>query len=276
MAANESALKLTPREVASSWRKWLFQNMGCYNYERMMGLGFLYSMTPVIKKLYAKDPEKTKAAMKRHLNFFNSEPCFGSPIVGITAAMEESKANGADIDDDGINSVKAGLMGPASGIGDTVIQGVLVPLLLAFAISVSKEGMVVGPILYSIVVSAIVLGISYYGYMLGYKKGNSAILGMLENGTINKVITSAGIMGCMVLGALVAKFVSFSCAIEIPQGKEVFSFQKGLFDVILPKMLPLLLTLGCYKLLSKGKSATFVMVLIFILGIAGGLLGIFK
>lgn len=276
MSETKEAVTLSPRDVRKSWSHWLFQNQGCYNYERMQGVGYLYAMGPVIKKLYAKKPEETKAAMKRHLNFFNSEPCFGSPIVGLSAAMEESRANGADIDDDGMNSVKAGLMGPASGIGDTVVQGVIVPLLIAFAISISKDGNLVGPILYSIVISAIVLAISYYGFMLGYKKGSTAILGMLESGTINKVITGAGIMGCMVLGALVAKYVSLDCAIQVPQGKDVFSFQKNLFDVILPKMLPLALTFGCYKLLEKGKSATLIMVLIFVLGIAGGLLGIFK
>lgn len=266
---------LNGKDVRKSWLRWLFSNMGCYNYERMMGLGFLHSMTPIIDKLYKDNPEEKSAAMKRHLVFFNTEPCFASPIVGLIASMEERRANGADLDGDSINSVKTGLMGPASGLGDTVIQGVLVPLLLAFAIGISKEGNIAGPILYSIVISAIVLFISYYGYFMGYKKGNIAILNMLESGTINKIITGASVMGCMVLGALVANYVSLSCAITIPQGDNIFSFQEGLFDVILPKILPLGLTFGCYKLLEKGQSAIRIIIGIFIIGIAGALLGIF-
>ena len=266
---------LSKKDVRKSWIRWLFSNMACYNYERLMGLGFLHSMVPVIDKLYHDKPEEKAAAMKRHLVFFNSEPCFGSPILGLTASMEERRANGADLDDDGINSVKAGLMGPASGLGDTVIQGVIVPLLLAFAIGISKEGNLAGPILYSIVISVIVLLVSFYGYSLGYKKGNAAILEMLESGTINRIVAGASIMGCMVLGALVANYVSLKCAIVIPQGDDVFSFQEGLFDVILPKMLPLALTFGCYKLLEKGLSAIKIIIGMFIVGIAGAFLGIF-
>lgn len=261
--------------ITRSWINWLFHNQACYNYERMQGIGFLHSMVPVISRLYKGDKQKTAEAMQRHSGFFNSEPCFGSPVVGLTVAMEEQRAAGAALDDDAITSVKTGLMGPASGIGDTVIQGVLVPLLLAFAISISSSGNIVGPVLYSVTISVIVVLISYFGFMLGYRKGSSAILNMLESGVINKVIVGAGIMGCMVLGALVANFVSLSCAVVIPYGEETFILQEQLFDVILPKMLPLLLTLGVYKLLDKGQSSIRVMLIIVILGAAGGLLGIF-
>ena len=275
MSDIKQEIKLTEKDAKKSWIRWLTFNMGCYNYERMMGLGFLYSMVPVIDKLYKNNPTEKAAAMKRHLTFFNAEPCFGSPIVGLTASMEEKRANGIDFDDDSINSIKTGLMGPASGIGDTIMQGVLVPLLLAFAIGISTQGNLAGPILYTIVISAIVLIISYYGFFLGFKKGNDAILAMLESGTINKVITGASIMGCMVLGALVAKYVTLNVAITIPQGESVFSFQEGLFDVILPKVLPLLLTMGCYKLLTKGKSAILILIILFVIGIIGGFAGIF-
>jgi len=46
------------------------------------------------------------------LVFFNTEPNFGNVIHGTVIAMEEQRANGAAIDDDAINSVKSGLMGP--------------------------------------------------------------------------------------------------------------------------------------------------------------------
>jgi PTS system mannose-specific IID component len=267
--------KLEKSVVTKSWLNWLFHNQACYNYERMQGVGFLHAMVPVINRLYKDNPEEKKAAMMRHTAFFNSEPCFGSPIVGLTVAMEEKRAEGADFDDDAINSVKSGLMGPASGIGDTVIQGVLVPLLLAFAISISVSGNLVGPVLYGVVITAIILGISYLGFMLGYRKGNEAIVTMLESGVINKVVTGAGIMGCIVLGALVSNYVSLSCVIQVAQGSgKAFDIQKQLFDVICPKILPLLLTFGCYKLMEKGHSSIRVMLYIIAFGVVGGFLGI--
>ncbi len=275
MSTTNNEKKLTKKDVRKSWIRWFFHNMACYSYERFMGIGFLHSMNPVIKRLYGDNPEETKKAMKRHTAFFNTEPCCGSPIVGLTAAMEEKRANGADIDDDGINSVKSGLMGPISGIGDSVIQGVLVPLLLALAISISSTGNLAGPILYIVVITAIVVGISYFGFMMGYNKGNEAIMSMLESGVINRVITGASIVGCMVLGALVANYVSLSTSIAIPTDGDPFSLQTQLFDVLVPKLLPLLLTLGCYKLLAKRVSSMVIMLIIIALGIVGGLLGIF-
>ena len=120
----------------------------------------------------------------------------------------------------------------------------------------------------------IVLAISYLGFMMGYKKGSSALMDMLESGVINKVIAGAGIMGCVVLGALVANYVGISCKIEIPYGEDVFSLQTQLFDVLLPKMLPLLLTMGVMKLLDKGKKPMYIMVLMIIVGAVLSLLGI--
>jgi len=48
-----------------------------------------------------------------------------------------------------------------------------------------------------------------------------------------------------------------------------------LFDTILPGMLPLLLTLGCYALLKKGWSSVKVILLVVAVGLVGGLLNIF-
>ena len=109
---------------------------------------------------------------------------------------------------------------------------------------------------------------------MGYRKGSEAILSMLENGVIKRLISAASIMGCMVLGALVVNFVTMKCGISIPQAEGSFSMQEQLFDAILPSMLPLLLTLGCYKLLKGGKSSVLVMLVIIAIGVIGGLTGI--
>lgn len=274
--ANESAYSLlSKKDVRRSWLIWLFNNQANYNYERMMGTGFLHSMVPVARKLYKDDIDKQRELLQRHTGFFNCEPCLGSSIAGLTVAMEEQKAAGGDIDPEAITSVKTGLMGPLSGIGDSVIQGVIVPLLLAFAIDMSSNGSLVAPVIYALIMIAVVFGISYSLFMLGYKKGSDAILNILENGIVNKIIAGANIMGCMVLGALVANYVSMSCGINIQQTAEsTFSIQEQLFDTIIPKLLPLLLTLGSYKLLKKGWSSVKVLLLIVVIGLIGGLTGI--
>lgn len=265
---------LTSKEVNRAWLLWLFNNQACYNYERMMGIGFLHAMTPAFRKLYKDNKDFRIEAMQRHTSFFNCEPCLGSSIVGLVLAMEEQKALGAELDNDAITSIKTGLMGPLSGIGDTLIQGVILPLLIAFAVDFAKGGNWVIPLVFSLVMAIIVFGISRFGFLLGYRKGSDAILSMLENGVIKRLISAASIMGCMVLGALVVNFVTMKCGISIPQAEGSFSMQEQLFDAILPSMLPLLLTLGCYKLLKAGKSSVLVMLVIIAIGVIGGLTGI--
>lgn len=265
---------LTSKEVNRAWLLWLFNNQACYNYERMMGIGFLHAMTLAFRKLYKDNKDLRIEAMQRHTSFFNCEPCLGSSIVGLVMAMEEQKALGAELDNDAITSIKTGLMGPLSGIGDTLIQGVILPLLIAFAVDFAKGGNWVIPLVFSLVMAIIVFGISRFGFLLGYRKGSDAILSMLENGVIKRLISAASIMGCMVLGALVVNFVTMKCGISIPQAEGSFSMQEQLFDAILPSMLPLLLTLGCYKLLKAGKSSVLVMLVIIAIGVIGGLTGI--
>ena len=129
-----------------------------------MGIGFLHAMTPAFRKLYKDNKDLRIEAMQRHTSFFNCEPCLGSSIVGLVLAMEEQKALGAELDNDAITSIKTGLMGPLSGIGDTLIQGVILPLLIAFAVDFAKGGNWVIPLVFSLVMAIIVFGISPVSY----------------------------------------------------------------------------------------------------------------
>lgn len=78
------------------WRSQLLQ--GSWNYERMQNGGWVYSLIPALKKLYPGQ-EESKAALQRHLEFFNTHPYVAAPILGVTLALEEERANGAPIDD---------------------------------------------------------------------------------------------------------------------------------------------------------------------------------
>ena len=77
----------------------------------MQNLGWAYSLIPAIKKLYTKKEDQA-AALERHMEFFNTHPYVAAPIIGVTLALEEERANGAAIDDAAIQGVKIGMMGP--------------------------------------------------------------------------------------------------------------------------------------------------------------------
>ncbi len=99
-------------------------------------MGIVYSLIPLWNKYY--DKAKKFAAMKRHTHFYNTEMQVGALIQGITVGLEEQKALGKDVSDDVIRANKVGLMGPIAGIGDSILVGVIIPILLSIAISLSS------------------------------------------------------------------------------------------------------------------------------------------
>ena len=127
------------------WRSTFLQ--GSWNYERMQNGGWAYSLIPAIKKLYTTKEDRA-AALKRHLEFFNTHPYVASPVIGVTLALEEERANGAPIDDVTIQGVKVGMMGPLAGVGDPVFWYTVKPIVGALAASLAISGSIVGPILY--------------------------------------------------------------------------------------------------------------------------------
>ena len=89
--------KLTKSDLFSMFVRSNLQQAS-FNFERIHGLGFCYDMIPAIKRLYPLKEDQV-AALKRHLVFFNTTPAVCGPVIGVTAAMEEARANGAEIDD---------------------------------------------------------------------------------------------------------------------------------------------------------------------------------
>lgn len=98
----------------------------------------LLTLAPSLEKLYGKETQELKEACKRHMEFFNTEPNVGGCILGITLALEEQKANGEDVDEEMISSIKTGLMGPLAGIGDTIWQGTLSPIALGIILGMQR------------------------------------------------------------------------------------------------------------------------------------------
>ena len=96
----------------------------------MQNGGVAYTLIPAIKKLY-QTKEDRAAALKRHLEFFNTQPFMANPIFGVTLALEEERANGAEIDDAAISGVKVGMMGPLAGAGDPLFWFTLRPIFLS-------------------------------------------------------------------------------------------------------------------------------------------------
>jgi PTS system mannose-specific IID component len=259
-----SGVRLTRGDLLRSWALWTFFAHANYNYERLQGTGFAHAMTPIIRRLYTTDDE-IRAALKRHLVFFNTEPNFGNVVHGTVIAMEEQRANGAAIDDDAINAVKSGLMGPMAGIGDTLSQSTITPILLALGIGIAggtatgsdvpsltgATGNPLGAIVYMVLVSVVIVAIGYTAWMQGYIRGRAFVTEVLRSGRIDQVLIGAGVLGNMVLGALAAKFVTVNLAPTVTIAGAQLNLQAAILDPLFPGALALGLVVMTWWLLRR-------------------------
>ncbi len=275
--AREGDLRVTRGDLIRSWLLWTFFSHSTYNYERLQGVGFAHAMTPIIRRLY-HTPADISAALKRHLVFFNTDPVIGGVIHGAVIAMEEQRANGADIDDDAINSVKTGLMGPLAGIGDTIDQGAILNILLALGIgiagvsrdgTVTGTGNVLGPILFLILVPVVFLSMAYVFWMQGYRRGRMFVLDVLRSGLLARVTLGASVLGNIVLGALAASFVTVFVGPTIHLEAADISIQHDILDKIMPGLLPLGLVLLTWYLLRRRVHPVALLVAYLVIAIVG-------
>lgn len=267
----------TPRVDQRDLRKLFWRSFGlqsAFNYERMQGLGFAWTMLPLINKLYKKKEDRV-AAYKRHLSFFNTHPWTVGPILGMVASMEERLAAGAEaIDEEGIQAVKGGLMGPLAGIGDSLFFGTLRPIIAGVAVTLALTGNPLAPIFFLVAINVIHFWVRWSGIQYGYRLGDR-FLEQMEGMQIHKWMESAAILGLMVLGALVASWLNVTTPMVYTMQEASIPVQKML-DGILPKALPLLSAWLVFTAVRKGKSPTVIMIAMAAIGLVGGYVGLLK
>ena len=236
-------------------------------------MSYCYSMLPVIKKLYPNKEDQV-AAMKRHLEFFNTTPQLATLILGISAAMEESNANDPEFDTESINNVKVSLMGPLAGIGDSFIWGTLRIIATGVGLSLANQGNILGPILFLLIFNLPAQGLRYYLMNAGYKLGSGFLAKIQQNGLMSKLTYAASVLGLMVVGGMTAENVSISFPLKFGSGNEATTLN-SVFNNIMPGLMPLLFTLLVYYLLKKKNVKTTTLLLIcVVIGLVGAFFGI--
>lgn len=243
-----------------------------YNYERQQSLGFAIGMWPAIKRFY-KTKEERAEALERHLAIFNITPHLAPTVTGVATAMEEKASQDESFDKGAINSIKVGLMGPLSGIGDSIFWGTLRVITVGIGVSLAKDGNVLGPLLFLLLYNIPHLLVRYYGVVFGYKFGTSLISSASESGLITKMSKAANIVGLTVIGAMSASMVRMKTTLMGNFGGVEFELQNYL-DQIFPLMLPLAYTLFMFWLLKKNQKSTMLLLTTIAIGIAGALIGI--
>lgn len=252
-----------------------FFSMTSINYERYTSLGFCYAMIPTIRKLYS-DKEDQIAALKRHNEFFNCHPYTGNAVMGVSVALEESLASHeAGVNGAAISATKSALMGPLSGIGDSVFKAVFMTIFAAIGAGMALEGNAFGPIIFIVPNVLLNVGSRWFFIKYGYQFGTSIISKMSHNNLLDQFIEGATVVGMMVVGAMTVSFVKIPLALQWTFGS-VEIVLLDLIDSILPGILSLLMVLAFYTILKRKRKGMFICIaLSFFLGIFGKFIGLF-
>ena len=268
--AAKGGRKVSKKALAKSFRNWYYGNLTCFSQEHMQTFGYLVSMLPIVEDLYDKKEDQQRA-LTTYSAFFNTEPQIGAMIVGVTVGLEEARANGEAIDDETINGIRAGLMGPLAGIGDSLIVGTLIPILLGIAMGLSEGGSPLGAIFYIVVWNLL----AYFGMRLAYYRGydlGGAAVEALVGPNATALRDSIVMIGTMVIGAVCATWVSITTSLSLPGGGTL----QGTLDGIYPKLLPLGFTILCWWLMTKKKVSPIVtMLILLVIALLGAAVGFF-
>ena len=269
--------KLSKKALTKSFHNWYYGHLTCFSQEHMQTFGYLCAMLPLVEELYDNEDDKAKA-MNTYTAFFNTEPQLGTVVVGITAGLEEARANGAeDVDEEAINGLRAGLMGPIAGIGDSLVVGTVIPILLGIAMGMSTGGSPLGAIFYIIVWNLF----AYFGmrfmYFKGYQLGGKAV-DFLIGAQGEALRDSISMLGGIVIGAVSATWVSVTTSLQLlnEEGEPYLVLQDKLNDVF-PGLLTAVFIIICLFLMAKKKMSPIkVMLLLVVVAFLGVLVGFFN
>jgi len=257
-------------------RKVFFRSLALeanFNFESWQNTGFAFSMIPVLKRLY-RTKEQMASALKRHLQFFNTTAHGSTLIMGITAAMEEQNSGREDFDNESINAVKSGLMGPLAGVFDSLFWGTLKVIAAGVGISLAINGNSLGPLLFILIFNIPHIALRYNLTFIGYNTGNRFLQDLAKSGIMDKLTTGATILGMMVIGAMPAILMPVKTPIMIgAQGSQVAL--QGILDQLAPGILPLGLTFLTFWFVRKNIKTTWILLGILALGFLGSILHIF-
>lgn len=252
--------KITKKDLNKVFLRWLLGLQCCWNYEKMQGLGFCYSILPALKKIYP-NKEELKEATENHMQFFNTNGTVGAVILGATVALEEEKGLEAR---EAIAAIKTGLMGPLAGVGDTVFGVIPNTVIGSIASYMALQGNFIGIFLWG---GFFVLRTIFIRYLVGagYKQGTRLVESL--GGMLSKITDSANILGMTVVGALVPSVINSKLSYEFTNGEVVMKLQE-IADKIMPGLVPVCLVGFTYWLLGrKNMTSSKAIFILMVLGV---------
>lgn len=260
---------LTPAKKVSKkalnkmiWRSLFLQ--ASFNYERMQAGGWLYGMIPGLEEIHT-NKDDLALSMSHNLDFINTHPFLVTFVMGIVLSLEQEKA-----DIQTIRSVRIAAAGPLGGIGDAIFWLTLVPITAGITGNIAmNDRSILGAILFLVIFNAVQFAVRIWLMHWSYNLGTKAVSVLTDNA--KEFTRAASILGIFVVGSLIAAYGSTTVRIILTD--PVVDVQ-GLLNGILPKMIPLAITLMLFALIRKGWSPTKCILLLIVIGLCGTAFGI--
>ena len=273
MAFNQTSYKkLTPAANLDKktlnkmvWRSLNLQ--GSFNYERMQACGWLYGILPGLLAIHGEGSEDLKLSMAHNLEFFNTHPFLVTFVMGIVLSLEQQKADVGTI-----RAVRVAAMGPLGGIGDAIFWFTLVPIAAGIGANMAIEKSIAGPIVFLALFNIVQFAVRFFLMHWSYNQGTKAIALLTANA--KEFTRAASLLGVFVVGALTSNYggTALSADLTLENGTTI----QSILDGVLPKMIPLALTLGLYFLMkTKGWTPVKCIAALLVLGLVGAFFGIF-
>ncbi|MBN2850123.1 MAG: PTS system mannose/fructose/sorbose family transporter subunit IID, partial [Erysipelotrichaceae bacterium] len=173
---------------------------------------------------------------------------------------------------------------PLAGIGDSLIPGTYIPILLSIALGLSTDGSPLGAIFYAIVYIGTMTFFMKYIFDKGYELGGRAVDVVIgEQATAFR--ESMVMVGTIVIGSLAASWIGVSTALKFDLGTYYNAAGEQVANVlrlqdtlngIFPNLLSLLTVLFTWYLMTKKKmSPITVMLILVVVALVGVLIGFF-
>ncbi|MES2274863.1 MAG: PTS system mannose/fructose/sorbose family transporter subunit IID [Bacteroidota bacterium] len=258
-------------------RKLFFRSLTLeanFNFETWQNTGFVYAIMPVLKKVYTTKVAMA-AALKRHLQLFNTSPYGSTLIIGITAAMEEQNSADKNFEPESINSIKLGLMGPLAGVFDSLFWGTFKVIAAGVGASLAIKGNMMGPLLFLLLFNIPHLVLRYNLTFIGYNAGTTFLQNLSQNNVMDRLTRGAAILGLMVVGAMPATLMAIKTPLTIGTGNGSVAIQ-SILDQIVPAIIPLGLTFLVYYFVKKSVKTTYILLGLLVLGFAGSIIHLFS
>lgn len=270
----ENSKTLTKRDLNRVFIKFTFFPMVTINYERFQTLQYFCAVSHILEKLYPSKEDRIDAA-RRHMAFFNTTPQWMGFPMGITCAQEEQISSLEDGEEkdalkESVNTVKASLMGPLAGIGDS-LDATINAIIGALAAGFALNGSFLGALLFLVLGNAYYFGVGYFSFFYSYKNGMKVIRDMNKTGILDKIMECATILGMTAVGALIPSWVGFNLTTNIDIGGYILNIQAELNNII-PGLAPLALTVLLAWLYKKNISSLKLVGFIFVFALVFSLI----